>query len=397
MVLAELPTADGAAFDHFANQGDAGCHPNTRVALLAQIYEWANNPDSNCIYWLQGMAGTGKSTIARTVAHELNKGGALGASFFFKRGGGDRGNATRFFTTITAQLVRKLPPLAQHVQRAIEADPDIGKGFINIQFDKLFLQALKEVNSDPQSPLTTMVIVIDALDECDPESHATTIISLLPQVKQLSSVSLKFFVTSRPEFPIRLQFNQISGTYQDLVLHHVNEDIIEHDIHIFLESELSEFRGKYNNFVSKDRQLSSDWPGQRNLQILVKMAIPLFIFAATISRFLRDWKGGRHPDKKLEDIFKYQTRSQTSKLDATYAPVLDQLLIDLSRLAQDDRTTHFREIVGPIIVLANPLSSGSLSRLLGIAIRNPESLPSTCRLGKLQRRANIHRYANFTR
>ena len=30
-------------------------------------------------------------------------------------------------------------------------------------------------------------------------------------------------------------------------------------------------------------------------------------------------------------------------------------------------------------------------------IRNPESLPSTCRLGKLQRRANIHRYAIFTR
>jgi hypothetical protein len=28
-------------------------------------------------------------------------------------------------------------------------------------------------------------------------------------------------------------------------------------------------------------------------------------------------------------------------------------------------------------------------------IRNPESLPSTCRLGKLQRRANIHRYAIF--
>jgi hypothetical protein len=49
------------------------------------------------------------------------------------------------------------------------------------------------------------------------------------------------------------------------------------------------------------------------------------------------------------------------------------LLTDLSRPAQDDRTTHFREIVGPIIVLANPLSSGSLSRLLGIAKQDIDS------------------------
>jgi hypothetical protein len=364
--LDKLPIADGASFDSYHNQHNTECHPDTRVALLNEIYKWADNPDDHCIFWLQGMAGTGKSTISRTVAHGLAERGMLGASFFFKRGEGDRGKAERFFTTITEQLVRHYPALVQHVRQAIEDDSNITKSSTIIQFEKLMLQPLKKISSDPQSPLTTMVIVVDALDECDPEWHATTIISLLPQVKQLSSVRLKFFVTSRPEFPIRLQFNEISGTYQDLVLHHVNKDIIEHDIHTFLEFELSNFRGKYNNLVPKDRQLSSDWPGKTNLQILVRMAVPLFIFAKTISRFLGDWKGGRHPDKKLNDILKYQTRSQTSKLDATYAPVLDQLLIDLSGPAQENRARQFREIVGPIIILANPLSTISLSRLLEI-------------------------------
>ena len=281
------------------------------------------------------MAGTGKSTIARTVAYELNERGALGASFFFKRGGGDRSNATRFVTTIVAQLVHKLPQLTGHLQRAMEADPSIVKGFMNIQFDKLFFQPLMQIDDDTQSSLTTLVVVVDALDECDSELHATTIINLLPQVRRFQSVRLKFFVTSRPEFPIRLQFNEISGLYQDLVLHRVDKDVIEHDIHTYLEAELTEFRVKYNKNFPKHRQLSLDWPGQTNLQSLVKMATPLFISAATTSRFLRDWRVGLHPDQKLENILKHQTNSQASEFDRTYAPVLDQLLIDLSAPAQD--------------------------------------------------------------
>lgn len=46
------------------------------------------------------MAGTGKSTIARTVARSFADEGQLDASFFdffFKKGEGDRGTAGRFF------------------------------------------------------------------------------------------------------------------------------------------------------------------------------------------------------------------------------------------------------------------------------------------------------------
>jgi SpoVK/Ycf46/Vps4 family AAA+-type ATPase len=59
------------------------------------------------------MAGTGKSTIARTVARACLDDGRLGASFFFSRGGGERETTPSFVTTIARQLAR-LSPRAAH-------------------------------------------------------------------------------------------------------------------------------------------------------------------------------------------------------------------------------------------------------------------------------------------
>lgn len=60
----------------------------------------------NTFFWLNGMAGTGKSTVSRTVAQTFADRGQLGGSFFFKRGERDRENASLLFTTIVHELVR---------------------------------------------------------------------------------------------------------------------------------------------------------------------------------------------------------------------------------------------------------------------------------------------------
>ena len=69
------------------------------------------------------MAGTGKSTIARTLAHKFAATGDLAASFFFKRGEGDRGSAKRFFPTIANQMVRRRPKLVPAVRATIDQTP----------------------------------------------------------------------------------------------------------------------------------------------------------------------------------------------------------------------------------------------------------------------------------
>ncbi|KAH7480868.1 hypothetical protein FOMA001_g7516 [Fusarium oxysporum f. sp. matthiolae] len=91
---------------------------STRCELLEEIRQWVNDLTHEHVYWLQGKAGTGKSTIARTVVHDFADRDCLAASFFFKRNESDCGIAGCCFATIAAQLVQRLPAVAEHVQNA---------------------------------------------------------------------------------------------------------------------------------------------------------------------------------------------------------------------------------------------------------------------------------------
>jgi hypothetical protein len=302
------------------------------------------------------MAGTGKSTLSRTVAQSFAEKGQLGGSFFFKRGERDRGSAAMFFTTVAAQLTTKIPGLGPFIGNAIDADPAISKKALKEQFEKLILQPLSKIQSDPLQPLT-VVIVVDALDECEREEDISTILLLVSRFRDITSVHLRIFVTSRPEFQIRLGFKSMKeGIYQDLVLHEIPRTIITEDISAYFQHELENIR--------HSRSLPVDWPGQGNIQTLVEMAVPLFIFAATVCRFVRDPRW--NPKTRLATILEYQTTSQASRLNGTYLPVLDQLLVNQDGAEKEKLAAEFREVVGAIILLANPLSTISLAGLLGI-------------------------------
>jgi hypothetical protein len=120
-----LPIIYEAAFDSFEEQHEDICLAGTSTDVLDQIRIWASSPQARCIFWLNGMAGTGKSTISRTVARFFSQEKSLGASFFFKRGGGDRGNATKIFPSLAGQLAHNLPPLRPIIHQAIQDNPGI--------------------------------------------------------------------------------------------------------------------------------------------------------------------------------------------------------------------------------------------------------------------------------
>ncbi|KAH8753279.1 hypothetical protein F5883DRAFT_432523 [Diaporthe sp. PMI_573] len=355
-----IPVAEGATFDSLAEEHNTRCYSDTRVDLLHQIASWAEDPSGKAIFWLNGMAGTGKSTVSRTVAQRFHERGLLGSSFFFKRGEADRGHAARLFTTLAAELAKKIPRVARQIQTAIDADPDLGSKALREQFEKLILRALANMRN-PQ----TLIIVIDALDECDGDTDIKAIIHLLSQAQTLPSVRLRSFLTSRPELPIRLGFKKIHGGYQDLVLHEIPRPIIAHDLRVFFEFELARIREEYNTGAFEDLRLPLDWPGQ-HIETLVRMAVPLFIFAATICRFLED-TAWRNPAGQLQKLLAYQAASRNSELDKlshTYLPVLDQLVEGKSDLQKERLLEEFRNIVGAIVLLAQPLSASALSQLL---------------------------------
>jgi hypothetical protein len=355
LVLSKLPSAEGAAFDSFHNQHDARCHPNTRIDLLHDIGVWADDVNGKCIFWLCGMAGTGKSTISRTVAQAFADKGQLGASFFFKRGEGDRGRANRFFTTIASQIVRSVPQLTATVRAAIDATPDISEKQMKDQFERLLLEPLTTLEKHAAD---SIVIVIDALDECEHEKDIKTLLNLLSRAQTIQGIRFRIFVTSRPELAIRLGFKHISeDTHQDVFLKDIAKDVIDHDISAFLADELAQIRD--NN------SLDADWPGGMTCQKLVDTASPLFIFAATISRFIGDSKWD--PQEQLEIVLKHSTRSQASKLDQTYLPVFDRLLTGCNGAETVTLLKEFRTIVGSIVILEEPLAPETLSKLISVS------------------------------
>jgi hypothetical protein len=296
------------------------------------------------------MAGTGKSTISRTVASRLKAKKSLAASFFFKRGEEDRGNAKRLFPTLAEQLVTNIPQLVPNIRKAIEDDPNISEKALKEQFEKLILQPLLGMDQDRTA---YMVIVIDALDECEWEHDIRTLLKLLPRVQKSMSLQLRFLLTSRPEFPIRLGFRGLTDDHQDLVLHEIPKPIIKHDISLYFEDKFFQLR--------LERSLPSDWPGDETVKILVERAMPLFISAATLYRFIGDEQW--NPKKRLGAILADRT-AYVSKLDSTYMPVLNQLLTGQDEKESRQLVQEFKEIVGVVILLSSPLSVNALAGLL---------------------------------
>src|SRR4051812_15709418 len=161
---------------------------------------WATCDNGPSTFWLRGMAGTGKSTVSRTIAETFKKKKILGASFFFSRGQGDRGRAVKFFTTIASQLASNIPPFEQAIHEAVE---EIGSSNISeLDFDsqwcKLIIEPLSKSKFSGGSK-QVIVLVIDALDECDREKDARLIVRLLHSASALQSVVLRTYFTSRPE------------------------------------------------------------------------------------------------------------------------------------------------------------------------------------------------------
>jgi hypothetical protein len=71
--------------------------------------------DEQAIFWLSGLAGTGKLTIAYTIMRKYFDMQRLVVSFFFSRGGGEVSQVEKFVTSITPQMASNIPSLDQRI------------------------------------------------------------------------------------------------------------------------------------------------------------------------------------------------------------------------------------------------------------------------------------------
>ncbi|KLO09480.1 hypothetical protein SCHPADRAFT_801779, partial [Schizopora paradoxa] len=137
------------------------CLEGTRVDILTKITEWASLGDSN-VFWLHGPAGSGKSTVATTVALKLQRG--KGGTFFCKRDSEVQRKASLIIPTLVFRLAKALPAFGRLVALVIEEEGNVGSS-IEWQFENLLLGPLKLLEKEKGS-IQSHLWVIDALDEC---------------------------------------------------------------------------------------------------------------------------------------------------------------------------------------------------------------------------------------
>ncbi|KAK2007140.1 pfs domain-containing protein [Colletotrichum eremochloae] len=368
----KLLVAEAAIYDTHHDQHEPKCHPGTRIELMNEIWDWAADSDNRDIYWLSGIAGTGKSTISRTVAQEFDKNNLLAGTFFFKRGDADRNKASLFFSTIARQLVEHRPDISSFLQAEIQDSSNISSKNIREQFRRLIHQPLQKAYEEnfKAENIKSMVLIIDAIDECAKEKDVELVVPLLSQIAKSKVYNLKVFATSRPELPIRYAFGAIEGKYQEVRLHEISEGIVAFDIKNFLGHELEQIRHKWNTKMKNrgqiSRQLDQDWPGNDRIESLVKIADRLFIFASTACRFIGD--SFSNPEKQLSMIIDGFLASAQSpvrdRLAPTYLPVLWQFKNDRNGSEQAYLLREFQDVVGSVILLEEALSVNAIASLL---------------------------------
>ena len=335
-----------------------GCLRGTRKDVLLQIEHWLADKQDQRVFWLNGLAGTGKSTIAQTFAETSFADGRLGASFFCSRDFEDRSNLQGIFPTLAFQLAYKYPIFRGQLLQVLRANPDIRRESLCSQLEKAIVGPLK-------TTCIPTLIIIDALDECKDEEPASAILSILSRyMDQIPNV--KFFITGRPELHIRSGFRlaALRPITEIFKLHDVQRSLVDADIKLFFSACLAEI-ARHRSYSD----LTGEWPSTSDIGILCEKAGGLFIYASTVVKFVSS--PHHQPAERLALLISLPqntTREGRSGIDTLYIEVLTQAFHDMGpdNLEPDDQEVfhRLRSVVGAVLLAFNPISMESLSDLL---------------------------------
>ena len=320
--------------------------------MLWQIECWLADETDQRVFWLNGLAGTGKSTIAQTFAETSFADGKLGASYFCSRDFEARRDIQNIFPTLAFQLAYRYPDFRRKLLPVVRANPDIGQETLCSQLVKLIIGPFK-------TTCISSLIIIDALDECRDEEPASAILSVLSRyVDQIPRV--KFFITGRPEPRIRTGFRLelLRPITEVLKLHDVERSLVDADIKLFLETRLTDIAK-----TRSDCDFTESWPSTYDIDVLCKKSAGLFIYASTVVKFVAS-PYGLPTDRLTLIISLRQSTAHEGKsgIDLLYTQVLEQGYHDAD--PDEELYSRFKLVTGTVVLVFYPLSRKALSDLL---------------------------------
>jgi hypothetical protein len=326
----------------------------TRESVLNKIERWAGGLDPSPVFWLNGLAGTGKTAIAQTVAENFFADGRLGASFFCSRGVEDRSDLHLILPTLAFQLAQKYPAFRSSLIPLLRSNADIVHESLLSQMQRLIVEPLL-------SAKVPTVMVIDALDECrdkDPESAILLVLGQL--VSKIPGV--KFFITSRPETHIMSGFRGplLKNATDIFILHQVERSTVDNDIGLFFKHELSK--------LAHQRGTSRGWPTDNQVDLLCRRAAGFFVYAVATVKFLEH--NFRPPPEQLNVIMESpDTTSPEGQAELTTCNSLDSLYKSILHAAFSKNNAEdiavVRSILGTVVLAVNPLPPSAIATLMG--------------------------------
>jgi hypothetical protein len=357
-LLGRLKPVDTAFYDHI---DDPACLQGTRAQLLSDIERWMMDPDSKTVYWLTGAAGTGKTTVARSIAEMARTQKILGATFFFSYTSDDRCNFKTVIPTIARQLADDHPRLRSRIAAAMDVDETLATAGVAIQAKKLLFETLSMPTSDSPSRL---VLVLDALDECKKDRNGIHGGVLIPQLLAAlkNAPFVKVFLTSRLEPGIEIMFSDkaLSGKVHSLALHRdIDAMTVKSDIAHYLRSELTQLRERMS--------ASRGFPDESSINTLVDRAGTLFIYARAAVEYISDPNG--QPDHRLAALIEAKpelSSRQYGPLDSLYSQILLTAHETLKCSSPDLADKGLRSVMIALVLLRQEMTLNELVTLTGV-------------------------------
>jgi hypothetical protein len=323
------------------------CDPDTRTDVLDRIYQWGAEPGNHSIYFLYGLAGSGKSAIAQSAAEHFATSGRLAATFFFNRQEKERSSMKSVIPTIAYQLAITHPTVNDHIYAVLGQDPTVLDQVFEDQLKNLIVEPLKLLPPS-ESP---SFIVIDALDECEGYGQiATLMIHLCGPISELRS-PWRLLITARHDPAIRKVIED-TGLNPPHARCDLSQFPADGDIRLYLERNLQRVRD-----MRPTIQFASPWPSSDQFATLVQKSSGLFIYASTAVKFISE--KGKIPSEQLDRILDAQDGPPLSALDQLYTQVLSSSHPDIDEL---------RLVLGTIVFIRFPLRLRELGYLLEMQI-----------------------------
>jgi hypothetical protein len=317
------------------------CMKGTRQSILDEVTAWVSNGlgQSNT-YWIYGLPGIGKTSLAHSICKTLDDRNQLIGAFFCQRDDTNSSEPRNILPTLIYKLAKISSTFQTRVAERLRSKPNLTtESMDNTQFLDFILSMPDQPNEHSRA------FVIDALDECGNNESRQDLLKALTDVAARAPW-LKVIITSRPEADIERFFRGLTGSSHSS--HDLTADQKAND-------DLRTFARSQFNLLAPKWHLTTAWPEESDFNKIISRANGLFIFIKTLILRLEKCEDA---EESLKEVLQGPAGPGLESLYGLYSSILKAYsIIGLWRMIAVIATAQYR-----------PLCEEPIAKLAGVKL-----------------------------